>query len=229
MDIQRRETDVYDREEKVRLKEEEVARREGDVRKKEGQVKALEAEAQIREARALARRREKAARRLREKALQSLEEVARREASARRAEASAEMRKEPQLTLPETSHQHDKPCRRTSQHEAEPRTNRAKTDIQPVEEQRREKERYLQVGEAEVQTTLRTTGMMDERSEATTLQADASGLRPKSTTMKEWVENLRLREVALTQLMANEPERQGDHGSNDAASASGDSTIGKGL
>jgi len=214
MDITRREADVHNWEEQVRLKEadvlqreEEVARREGDVRKKEGQVKAFEVEAQNKHAEA--RRKEVEVRRLEEKARQSVEEAERREASARRAEASARMRGEPQHNLPETSHQHDKQ-RRAPQHEAEPRTN---TEIQTVEEQLREKERYLQIREAEVQKMLRS---MDERREAMTLQAD--GLQ-KSTTMKEWEENLRLREAALTQQMAN--ERQRDRRGNGAASASG--------
>jgi len=107
---------------------------------------------------------------------------------------------------------HDKQ-RRAPQHEAEPRTNRAKADIQTVEEQLREKERYLQIREAEVQKMLRA---VDERREAMTLQAD--GLQQKSATMREWEENLRLREAALTQQMAN--ERQRDRRSNGAASAS---------
>jgi len=52
--------------------------------------------------------------------------------------------------IPETSPQQDTQSG-TSQHQTEPRTNRATPEIQDIEKQLREKERHLQIREAEVQ------------------------------------------------------------------------------
>ena len=70
------------------------------------------------------------------------------EASILHAEASPEVPEEP-FIIPETSRQLDKQSD-TSRHQTEPRTNRATPEIQDDEKQLREKERHLQIREAEL-------------------------------------------------------------------------------
>jgi len=70
------------------------------------------------------------------------------EAGIYNAEASPEMPEEP-LIIPEMSRQLDKQSD-TSRHQTEPQTNRATPEIQDNEKQLREKERHLQIREAEL-------------------------------------------------------------------------------
>ena len=74
---------------------------------------------------------------------------------------------------------------------------------QNVEEQLREKERYLQIREAEIQTMFQA---VDERRQAMNLEEDS--LQRRLDAAREQEEKLCLREAALTrQMMAIEAER----------------------
>jgi len=80
-------------------------------------------------------------------------------------------------------------------------------EVQDVEKVLRMKERDLQLRAAEVQKMLQA---VNERSEATGLQED--NLRQRLAAMKEWEEDLRLREAALTQIarQPNDAARDSD-------------------
>jgi len=194
----------------AKMHEAVAQQKEAEAWRRESEAKKLEAEVQYREAE-IRRREEEASKKeeevhlLEERARRSLEEAERFDASIRRAEASSKMREaQPRHSLvPETGHHHDRQPH-LSRHQAEPLTNGAKAETRDIEEQLREKERYLQIREAEIQKALRA---VDERREAIILEEDS--LRERLGAMGEQEENLRLREAALTQSMAIEGQRNG--------------------
>ena len=97
------------------------------------------------------------------------------------------------------------PCKvpKTSdQHDEQPRTPQHQAEIRNVEEQLREKERYLQIREAEIQKMLQA---VDERREA--VNPEEGSLQQRLAAVREQEEKLRLREAALTQRMPNERQR----------------------
>ena len=102
-------------------------------------------------------------------------------------------------------HWQGQPCKvpKTSdQHDEQPRTPQHQAEIRNVEEQLREKERYLQIREAEIQKMLQ---VVDERREAVNLEEGS--LQQRLAAVREQEEKLRLREATLTQRMPNERQR----------------------
>jgi len=140
------------------------------------------------------------------------------EASICHAEASPRIPEEP-LIIPETSRQQDKQSA-TSKYQTQPRTDRAAPEIQGIEKQLWEKERRLQIREAEVR---KMTQAVIERREVMDLQED--NLRQRSAAIKEWEDDLRLREAAMTQQMVIVGQPNGAAQESDLLSLSSISTI----
>ena len=184
-------------------KEAYAGRREREAKKLEAEVQDREAEIRRREGEAS--KKEEAVRLLEERARRSLEEAEPFDARIRQAEAISNMRgAQPRHSPdPETSHHHDgQPY--LAQHPAEPLTNGSKVETRDIEEQLREKERYLQIREVEIQKLLQA---VDERREAMNLEED--NLQQRLASMGEQEKSLRLWEAGLTRSMTIERQRNG--------------------
>jgi hypothetical protein len=165
------------------------------------------------------------------------------EASICHAEASPTMpMPDESLIIPEMSRQQDKQSD-TPRHQTDLQTNRATQGIDDVEGQLRERERHLQIREAEVQDVEKVLRVrernlqiceaevqkmlqaVNEKREAMDLQED--DLRQRSAAMKEWEENLRRRGAALTQqrTIARQPNGAARESDSDLLSLSSISTI----
>ena len=209
-EAERLEASAHQAEVSAKMYEAAAQQKEADAVRRESEARRLEAEVQYKVAETCRReeeasKKEEEMRLLEERARRFLEEAERFDSSIRRAEASSKMREtQPcHVLVPETSHHHDRQPY-LSRNQAEPPTNGAKAETRAIEEQLLEKERYLQLREAEIQRMLQTA---DERKEAMDLKEDS--LRQRLAAMREQEETLRRLEAALTQSIAIESQRNG--------------------
>ena len=123
------------------------------------------------------------------------------EASIRHAQGSSKTPEQP-LIIPETSFQWDRQSG-ISQHQIEPRTNRAAPEIQEIEKQLREKERHLQIREAGVQDVEKVLRVKDRD-----LQIREAEVQDVEKVLRMKERDLQIREEEVQKILQAVNERR---------------------